>query len=222
MKIGLSATPPKEGSEAAMALEGLIGPVIGEYTMEEALEEGMVAKPKVKLIAVPKNENLQDLKRYSDIYRVGIVKNRMRNKLLARFLLEMKREGKTALVYINQLDHIDAIIGVLDESLQFSIVQGSIENETRETIKKELQDRKIDFVIASSAWREGINIPSVNYVVFAGGGKSEIATIQTMGRGLRRDVGKEEIFLIDFLDQGRYLSEHCIERINIYANKNWL
>jgi superfamily II DNA or RNA helicase len=160
IRIGLTATLPKPESEGALALEGLIGPVIGEYTMEEALEEGMVAKPRIKLIAVPKNENLRELKTYRDIYKTGIVNNRMRNKLLARSLLEIKKEGKTALVYINQIEHIDNICLVLDNSLRYEIVKGEVENDNREKYKEALNNRELDFIIASNAWKEGINIPA--------------------------------------------------------------
>jgi superfamily II DNA or RNA helicase len=222
VRLGFTATVPKEGTEEAMALEGLIGPVIGEFDMEEAMEKEILAVPKVKLIAVPKNTNLQDLKTYKDIYRVGIVNNRMRNKAIARLLLSLKQEGKTTLVYINHLEHIQRVVDELDHSVQCEIVEGNVSIREREKIKASLLAKKIDVVIASTAWKEGINIPTVDYIVNAGGGKAEIAVLQIPGRGLRRAPGKEEAFIVDFLDQGRYLSEHMSERLNIYANKGWL
>lgn len=223
IRIGLTATLPKRGVEASLALEGLIGPVIGSLSMKKAIASEIIAVPKVKLIGIPKNSNIQMMKRYHEIYQTGIVKNRMRNKAIAKFASEMKAQGKTLLIYVNQLEHIDMIATELEKlSVFYDVVKGEIESEDREQIKKLIGSKKIDVVIASSAWKEGINIPSIDCVVIAGGGKSEIAVLQSAGRGLRRTAEKTEVLIVDFIDQGKYLSEHMAERLNTYYSNGWL
>ena len=49
--------------------------------------------------------------------------------------------------------------------------------------------------------------------------KSEIATLQALGRALRKHETKEEVYIYDFLDQEKYLREHSLERINHYTRE---
>lgn len=222
MRIGVTATDHIKGSEKSMAMEGLLGPVIGVFTMEEAQKAGVLAKPKMKLISVPKNSNIQELRTYSDIYKTGIVNNRVRNKSIAELALKIKQEQKTFLIYIKQTEHIKKIINEFNDSIKFRVVEGETPSDIREDTKKLLTKKELDGVIASDAWKEGITIPTIDYIIFAGSGKSEIAVLQTMGRGLGLAPGKEEVCLVDFLDEGKYLSEHLAARLNIYVRNGWL
>ena len=49
--------------------------------------------------------------------------------------------------------------------------------------------------------------------------KSEIATIQALGRALRKSEGKSEVFVYDFLDKEKYLRGHSLERKKHYENE---
>ena len=101
-------------------------------------------------------------------------------------------------------------------------IRGASDSELREETRQALNKKEIKLVIATTAWKEGINIRSLDCILIAGGGKSEIALIQHIGRGLRRTKTKKTATIIDLLDQGKYLSEHCVARIKIYAEKSWL
>ena len=61
-----------------------------------------------------------------------------------------------------------------------SIVNGGTKKDLREEIKSELKSKNIKCVIVTSAWREGVNIPSLNCVINGIGGKSEIVVLQAM------------------------------------------
>jgi superfamily II DNA or RNA helicase len=222
VRLGFTATVHKEGTEKSMVLEGLIGPVIGEVTMEEAIAKELIATPSVELISIPRNPNIYELRRYKEIYDAAIVNNRLRNKRITKYISEQKEQGKTALCYINLLEHIDKIKKELDPSIKFRVVEGNVKADVREEIKDLLNEKKIDLVIASMAWKEGINIPTVDKIINAGGGKAWISVLQTAGRGLRRAIGKEDVSIVDFIDCGRYISEHFAERMNIYAENGWL
>jgi superfamily II DNA or RNA helicase len=56
----------------------------------------------------------------------------------------------------------------------------------RVIIKNKLINKEVRCVIATTVWREGIDIPSLDCVINAAGGKSEIMTLQGVGRGLRK------------------------------------
>jgi superfamily II DNA or RNA helicase len=84
-------------------------------------------------------------------------------------------------------------------------------------VKEALQAKEIKCVIATTVWREGINIPSLGCIINACGGKSEIVTLQAIGRGLRTSEGKDRILVVDFLDPYKYLAQHAIMRIQTYV-----
>ncbi len=222
MRIGFTATLPKE-KEKLLSLEGLLGPVIGEITIKEASEKGIIAKPKIKLIPVPYNINIAQFKSYKDLYKQGIVENRARNKLIAKEAKELSDQGKTVLIMIKEIKHGELIqsIGKDIFGLDMVFVQGSTEGETRTEIKRLLDDKKIKAVISSSVWREGVNIPSLSAIINAMGGKSSIQTLQSIGRGLRIAKNKDSVIIIDYLDPYKYLAEHAIKRITIYAENGW-
>lgn len=223
MKFGLTATLPSTIA-SQLALEGLIGNVIGEITLSHGINTEFLAQPKIKLIAVPKNEEIQNYHRYSDIYDCGIVNYRLRNRLIIKTIISLMKEDKSCIVYINKIDHgtnlmeIALLMGVKD----ICFIRGETTAIDREYVREELQKKIIKAVIATTVWKEGVNVKSVDAIIIAGGGKSELTLLQSLGRGLRRDINKSEVLIIDFLDSGKYLSEHCIERIKVYNEYGWI
>jgi len=49
--------------------------------------------------------------------------------------------------------------------------------------------------------------------------KSEIATLQALGRALRRHSSKTKVYVYDFLDKEKYLREHSIARRRHYERE---
>jgi len=72
------------------------------------------------------------------------------------------------------------------------------------------------------AWAEGVNIRSLDCIIIAGSGKSINALIQKIGRGLRRTDTKTKATIIDCLDNGKYIADHCVARLKVYSEKGWL
>ena len=49
--------------------------------------------------------------------------------------------------------------------------------------------------------------------------KSEIATLQALGRALRRHETKDKVFIYDFLDKEKYLRNHSRARKQHYEKE---
>lgn len=220
IRIGLTATLPTN-EETKMAIEGFIGPVIGQLDINDAADLGILAKPKIKLLKVLHKNT--ELRKYADIYQIGIVDNRHRNRLILEVVKERVDLGETVLILVTRLEHGENLyrMAVLF-GLDIKYLHGASAEEEREIIRKELTEKKTKCVIATTIWREGINIPSLNCVVNAAGGKSELATLQSIGRGLRKTDDKKEVLIVDFLDSSRYLAEHAINRLHTYVENGWL
>ena len=222
-------------AEARFALEGLIGPVIGELTMAEGQDLGFLATPEIIFRVVPVPEEVRNIRRdtaYSKIYTEGIVNNWTRN---AKMAFEAEREVKnsgTVLILVSRIAHIAKIIEFMDMPVE--IVQGSVSKEQRSIIKEELKNGDISCVITTIAWVEGVDIPSLSMVINAAGGISERETLQKIGRGLRKTENKNTVKIIEFMDianiprnilkparDAHILHRQSVIRWEIYEGQGW-
>lgn len=86
----------------------------------------------------------------------------------------------------------------------------------RETIA-DFNNRKIRILIGSSIIGEGIDIPTIDRLILAGGGKSEIELVQAIGRCVRLSPNKKEAIVHDFdFDGTKYLCGHQKSRIRTF------
>lgn len=223
IRLGFTATPPTK-MKPKLALEGFIGPLISEHTINEAVESKIIAKPKIKLIKSRFQQKVRDERKYQDVYQKGIVDNLSRNKQIVDIVKEHKEKGETSLIFINKIVHGDNLIKLfLKEKIRVPFVKGDTPEDKRKVIKTSLAKKTRKIVIATTAWKEGVDIPSLDVVFNAGGGKSEIALLQTIGRGLRRTEEKDSVIIYDFFDPSHpYLISHFGERVSIYFDNSWL
>lgn len=220
IRIGLTATFPKD-KERALSIEGLLGPIIGEITIQEGVDLKIIAKPKIVLVSVPQKP-ISSYK-YKDIYQIRIVENRVRNKLIGQIVKEIIEKKETVLIMVKKIVHGENIQRLAKDlfNIDIAFVQGATESESRTKLKDLLEKGKTKAVVCTAVWKKGINIKSLNNIINAGSGKSEIQVLQFLGRGLRRTKDKTFVKIYDFLDSNRYLAEHSILRLKIYVENGW-
>lgn len=221
IRFGVTATL-SSNQEARMCMEGLLGPVISELSFEEAKDLDILAVPKIKLIKVEPFFNY-DIRTYADIYEAAIVQNKERNIKVLQTIKELNEEGLSTVTYVQKINHIENLLLLADRmNIPLQEVQGSTSGEDRGFIKENLHKKKIMNVVSTIVWREGINVKSLNAIILAGGGKNEKDLIQAVGRGARKDKGKDEFVIVDFIDNSKYLSQHFCERLGVYVSKGWI
>jgi superfamily II DNA or RNA helicase len=222
-RFGFTATLPTK-LEAQFAYEGLIGPLIAELSINQAAELNILAKPKIKIIKAGFPSHLRDIRDYHSVYEEGIVQNETRNRQTVGIIRDCVTKGETVLIFVNKIVHGENIERIcFDEGVPVTFIQGSSTMDVRERVKNELNRGTTKAVISTTVWKEGINIPNLNNVINAAGGKSEIATLQTIGRGLRKTTSKSHVMIYDFFDPGHpYLIAHFGERLCIYMDMEWL
>lgn len=224
IRIGFTATNPKDELRS-LVLEGLLGPIIGELTIQEGIDLNILAVPNIRLVPVPFNRSIADKHRsYKDIYKAGIVENRARNRLVISNAYNRVKDGKSVLIMIKELSHGDKLVELAQVlfDMKIEFVRGIVGLSDREYIQGCLNNKSIKCVVCSSVWREGIDIPTLDTIIYASGGMSDTMTLQVIGRGLRRTDTKCEVEIVDFLDSYRYLSAHTVNRIQTYVESGWL
>lgn len=83
--------------------------------------------------------------------------------------------------------------------------------------------KEIPCVVATKIWNEGVNIPTLNAIINAAGGKKEIGTIQASSRSLTACEGKTEGVIVDIFNPlHKSFIEHFGHRISTYCDMGWL
>lgn len=222
LRWGFTATLP-DNIEAELSLEGYIGPLVGEMTLKEAQELGIIVKPQIIIKKAPE----VDIPKWSDYqtaYGAGIVYNEQRNLMVAQTAKEFNDQDMSVLILVNAVQHGYNLITAFREIfVPAHFVHGDTPSETRDRIKHRLIKKELRNVITTVVWKEGINIPTLNVCINAAGGKSEITTLQSVGRSLTKAEGKDKAIIVDIYDPSHnYLIAHFGERISIYCDQGWL
>jgi len=222
IKIGFTGTLPEE-KKSKLILEGIIGPVLFTYTTQEGIEDKFLAMPKMTLVPVPIIKGIALHRRYKDIYKHGVVHNRLRNGKIVQMVYERVMIKKSVLIMVKEIEHGDILKSLFNRAkVKTVFVQGNTDAKLRKETKTALINKSIKVVISTAIWKEGVNIPTLDVIVNACGGKSEVQTMQVIGRGLRTTKDKSEVELIDFIDPYKYLAEHSIARLGVYYKESWI
>jgi superfamily II DNA or RNA helicase len=222
-RYGLTATLPT-GEETKLLAEGLIGKLIDEYTLTDGIQGGILAVPKIKIVKIPIDFKVRELRKYTEVYDQGVVFNRSRNRAIIKIAKEISDKGGSCLILVTKIEHGAALLEMA-ELLKHPVVflQGKDEGFVREQIRESLNKKETKTVIATTIFKEGVDVPTLDCVINAAGGKSEIAVLQGIGRGLRATAEKDSVLIVDFLDLSHhYLIAHFGERLAIYSAMDWL
>ena len=223
VRIGLTATLPTD-IESLLRIEGLIGPVIEKVTVAEGQERGSMAKVKLKIVKLPMSYSIHDLKAYKDVYRYGVVEREAQHEACASIAFSAQNSDRSVLILVSRIEHGENILEVcLKKGVHAVFAQGKTESDVRAEILRSLSSKEQKVVIATTIFKEGIDVPSLDILINAAGGKSEIATLQAIGRGLRTTETKKEVTVVDFFDNSHsFLVNHFGERLCLYSDLGWL
>jgi superfamily II DNA or RNA helicase len=219
-RFGFTATTPRD-KIPKYNLEGALGPTIEVVNTAELVKEGTLTKPLIQLIdrsysASGLDEDLS----YQEVYESYIVNNELRNGVIREIIDDIKRRNKKAriLVLTRSLDHGRTLENLIGEACKFLEGADSL-GERYESIARFRNAKESSVLIGTRILQTGINIEEITHFINARGMKSEIATLQALGRALRRHDSKKVVYIYDFLDKERYLRDHSIARKRHYERE---
>lgn len=219
-RFGFTATTPSE-PEKLYALEGALGEIIEEFTTKDLIEQGTLTKPYVRLIereysADGRDEDLG----YMGVYDDYIVQNLERNQIIKEVVDDIRSKNKKAriLILTKSLSHGRLIQESLGGGVEYLEGANSL-GERYESIDKFKQADGNSVLIGTKILQTGVNIQEITHFINARGMKSEVATIQALGRALRKHETKTEVIVYDFLDKEKYLKSHSNLRKKHYKSE---
>ena len=192
-------------------------PTANYIDISTLVDRGILAKPEFRLLIpnIPYDYSHKfayyDKPTYASVYRDCIVGNIARNEMIAWQAKKLLAEGRQVYIHVSQIDHGE----ILNSMIPVSVVVFGTTKERRQIIE-DYTNGKIRCLI-STLLKEGVNIPSIDGLIYAAGGKSEISTIQTIGRAMRKKDDGRNAIVIDIHDTvDCYLSEHSQQREMTY------
>ena len=157
---------------------------------------------------------------YLDVYDEYIVHNEKRNAIIKEIVNDIreKHENARILVLTKSLDHGRTLEDLFGEGCQFLEGANSI-GERYSSISRFRDARGPSILIGTKILQTGVNIEEITHFINARGMKSEIATLQALGRALRRHHTKDVVYVYDFMDKEKYLREHSRARKRHYEKE---
>jgi superfamily II DNA or RNA helicase len=221
-RFGFTGTLPEDKIDE-WTIIGKIGPIIFQKRSYE-LRDGKHVVPAVAQI-IELNYKSKPVRDFtsslsSENYRNEIDFLKMssfRNEVIQKL---SNNSSNNVLILVDYIDHGEAIFNKLKHNLknkEVFYIKGDVEIADRERIRKIMEYKENVICVAiSKIFSTGINIKNLHYIIFAGGGKSKIKVLQSIGRGLRLHSSKSTLYIIDIADQLYYGIQHQNKRREFY------
>ncbi len=236
-RVGLSGTPLARGDQRSQYAIAALGPVIYRVRPELLIERGVLARPKIRMVPFPQKPAATV---WDAVYREAIVRSAGRNDLVVACAL---KAPAPLFVFVKEVAHGREITRKLARAgLRARFVWGAQDTAKRTAAVNDLVGGKLDAIVCSVVFQEGLDVPSLRSVIVASGGKSVIASLQRVGRGMRveRDasgtVVKDTFQVFDIEDIGcgcrhdddggkhkgcEWLEGHAKQRLSAYAGEGY-
>jgi len=213
-RVGLSGTPNKFTGEDLL-IEGVFGRKIIDIPASELIEKGFLVKPTIHFVEIQEsNEDLGN--NYQGIYKKFIVENEVRNDRIIEMANKLKAAGRKTLILVKNIKHGESLMEKFDPGTVVYFVRGELDSDERNRIRNDFVKGKIDVIVASAVYDQGIDIANLDALILAGSGKSSGRALQRIGRVIRPAKDKKNAIVIDFIDNAKYLYNHSLKRMDVY------
>ncbi len=229
IRIGFSGTPLDRGDKRNVLVVAALGPVIYKIPFEELAARGVLARPQITMVEVVHPEMAAPT--WQGVYGQAIVKSTARNRAVVE---ACRRVEKPALCFVREVRHgRDLVKALARVGVRAEFVWGTHSVDYRNTKIRDVVAGRLDVLICSVVFQEGIDVPDLRGIVVASGGKSVIAAIQRIGRGTRTVAGKTTFEVFDIADRGcgcsiatghqscRWLAQHALRRDRAYRRESF-
>jgi superfamily II DNA or RNA helicase len=225
-RIGTTGT--LDGSKVnKLVLEGIFGRVFTVTTTRELMDNKSVVELKISCLLLKYDaETRQALKEFTYQEEMNwLVTHPARNKFIRNLAISTKGNTLVLFQYVDKHGKklYEMINSKISEGRKVFFVHGGVATTDREEIRTICEKENDAIIVASfGVFSTGINMPSIENIIFASPSKSKIRNLQSIGRGLRLKDGKTVCKLFDITDDLSWKSHknhtlnHGAERYKLY------
>jgi superfamily II DNA or RNA helicase len=219
-RVGFTATPPTL-SIPRLNLIGALGPIYDVVSTKDLVTDDKLTKPLIQVFQVKYPtaiKNIADNIPYRSVYLNYIVHNGFRNGLIRNIIDKIKTKVNKAkiLILVKDLEHIDELKRFFPEAIT---IEGIDDLTTRYAKIAKFKRDDFSIIIGTRVLQTGVNIEEISHMINARGLKSKLATIQALGRALRKHESKLLVYFYDIIDDLKYLGSHGISRLRAYKKE---
>ena len=217
-RYGFSGTPLKNDVLADLKLMSVTGRVIVDVSNMDLIEQGFSAVPIIYMHDIISDKDDEWDLDYHSAYSQYIVNNSQRNDLIVDLAGKAAQAGEVVLVLVTHIEHGE----LLARKSGGIFSSGEHTTKHRMNVLDDMRKGIFGVYIASTIFDEGVDVPAINTLILAGGGKSGLKLLQRLGRGLRYKPGENVLKVHDFIDEtNKYLMKHSEDRIDVYVEEGF-
>ena len=239
-RVGVSATPWRDAGDE-MLIEACLAKRHNETNINASklIELGYLVKPDICFVPI---KQVFKGKNYNDIYNQAIVNNDYRNRIIYKITEQMYIRNKHILILFKTIKHGEEMQKQLLDRLgeevtpirvinpknckettvrvrNVEMLSGNDDALRRTAVFEAVKQGICRCLIASTIADEGLDLPILDTLILAGGGKSSTRAFQRVGRVLRLAEGKEKAIVFDFIDYTPMLRRHSRTRQKYYETE---
>lgn len=217
-------------SEREILSIGATGPLVMNVTSGYYIKKKMLATPillRMKNICTENihTSNIVDWHKIRE-YRLQSDK---RNRMLSCCAEFFMNHNRKVLILVSTREWTDQFLSIFDEYGLSSVTRASLGGKTfRACVDGEIQNVKEDvfgkynsgevkILIGTTHLYEGVDIPNLDVIILAYGGKGQRMHVQGIGRALRKTKTGKYAYIVDCTDDNDVvLSKHSSIRMNRY------
>ena len=197
--LGLTATPERSDGEDMLEL---FQNVAHKMDLKTAVERGVLVP--IRCIRVKTNIDLTDVRINGIKYNSQDLESKLfipeRNQLIVDTYLKYVN-GKKTVIFCASVDHAAEIAKLLrDNGVKAEAVSGRDRVEIRDKILKDYETGSTNVLCACDLLNEGWDSPHTTVLFMARPTMSKTIYMQQLGRGTRRCPGKDDLLVVDFVD----------------------
>ncbi|MNO11601.1 hypothetical protein D3C76_11930 [compost metagenome] len=246
-RIGVSATPWRDGGDDLL-IEAILSKRKPEHSINASKLIDLGYLVPATIYFVPMKQAFQG-KTYHTVYKKAIVENKDRNEAIVKIANKMLvTRSMTTLILIQHVAHGEILQKMLfelipEESFTMTVanpktgkeqlvrvrniefLSGKDDPIRRKAVIQATKEKRVKILIGSTIADEGLDVPSLDCLILAGGGKSSTRAFQRIGRVLRlfkdpiTGEEKKRAICFDFQDFTPMLRRHARVREKLYLTE---
>lgn len=238
--FGYSATTEGIFNNTDKLLKGLFGEDLIYFPYEDAEDAGAVVPGMVYMLKLPEDLFMDNYTNFETKIKYGIKRCDKRNELVGKACSLIPKEWQTIVFIDHVKDHLIPMYKYMPKDTKYLHRETSKKNvgtfalspKQQNATIEEFSNNEFQILIASDAFRAGVDIPNCRVVVQASGGSSKVEVLQEAYRGSRTLTDdqrekynlseKTHFVLVDFMDNhDPTLEAMAKKRIKYYEEQGW-
>ena len=214
-----------------LQLEGIFGKARQITTTSDLISKSQLSDFKINALVLSYSAaSRKAAKEFSYEEEVKfLISNDKRNRFIAKLAASTK--GNTLVLFSRVETHGELIYNLIQKYTDRPVyfIYGGTDVDIREDVRIKINSINDGIIVASSQiFSTGINIPSLQNIIFTHPSKSKIRVLQSIGRVLRLSINKSgPAILFDIVDDLKFRNKtnfsmkHFLERAKLYVQENF-